>query len=336
MWINDINWNDNNQEILDQLSINISNQSPILDIVESKKTEIKKEKLKQEEKDKKKIEEVRVSLKKWNNDSDTIEINWKVITKEEFNNIDFSQYILEDGRINVTPEVIYKIANFWEEIWLSDKNPVSIILKEITKNYIHEHPTNIEWLQMNFEFLKWDYENKVYWAGPNNQEKIPDDLMNIEEKLFHNFAWIYWEILWKIFWPDIQEKMDSLYWWITNELKTNIKRSYIRFDMLNIFSWLPWAISVISQIDESTNNMDKLMEYIWYFNKNNIKWSKLWVLFKEYDKNCYKLMDFIDWENSTSIQFWWEMKSSAENWEKQDDKISKKIVWKIKKIFSRK
>ena len=162
-------------------------------------------------------------------------VNAKVLS-EEIKSEGHSKVIwevLENWKINVTKWVIEKYINFGEAMWLSDLNPISIILKAIWENYLSEWElTSVDflilWEYFENDISKWFYEwwKKILKQVEDNLHECKDDIKS--------FKTIYPRILGEMFWKKIWDKLkDQLSWFwenITQKDEDTIMQYYFKID----------------------------------------------------------------------------------------------------------
>jgi len=138
--------------------------------------------------------------------------------------------ILENGNVNITREVKEKFINYWNSMWFSSSNPITILLQAIWENYLNEHETALIWFLMIQNYIKYDIEKWIYWWWINQGNQLEKSLLKIKDEDLQNFALIYPKILWEMFWEEFGErvryKIASMWMHISKREEDSLLKSY--------------------------------------------------------------------------------------------------------------
>lgn len=228
--------------------------------------------------------------------------------------------ISEKGSLIIDEEVKNAFQNAGEMLGYHQDNPVSIMMQEIWDNYLSGNESAPIWLIMLYEFIKYDAEKWKY-GGWKMRDSVVSDWLEYISKSLPGLLIIYPQIIWRLFWKSLEDDMkgflsesqmiidkemeDNVLGWLIR-VDEEIREEYTRRDLgykekvqnhqeiiMEISDWNMGAISVIKEIISLTDG-EELWQILNYLSTNNIKWPKLWDLFKrDNDEDIDKLMKYL-------------------------------------------
>lgn len=164
------------------------------------------------------IEEENIGLKQvqklgWEQKLTDLQLAKELAEKIQNWNLEFMKsFVLKNWNINITEEVKEWFINFWEKMWFSSNNAVTLFLKIIWEKYLSKSEIAPQWLLMLLEFLEHDIKKTLNdtgnwffmrkWKSDENEEF--DDILLKLKPDFEILKRIYPRILWEMFWQEYE------------------------------------------------------------------------------------------------------------------------------------